>query len=475
MGGLSAFLSYAHADDEHGGGQVGVFHRILEDELRVHAGEPFELFCDRVKLRPAQRWKDKIDASVGEAYLFVAVLSPSYLSSAQCQHELELFLDRERQLGRDDLVVPVYWVSDPRLEVDADAAADDPVRNLRARQWEDLRDLRRRVAEGREAIGDLAEWMVAVAREVAGRQQEATVRNDTPTTVTDGATAKDLPTSRSRRLGAELRRLREAAGLTQGEVGKALGCGITKISRIESGHRSVSPADLRRMLTTYGLTENGRRWRRLAALGRDADHPDWWDAYADVLPEGREFSTFLSLEDATDELRAYEPLVVYGLLQTADYARALIEANNLGDQSETTDRLVEVRMGRQAVLTRAERPVHLWVVVDEAALRRHVGGREVMRAQLAHLVDVTKLANVTIQVLPFTEGAYAGMMTPFTIVGFPEQADADVVLLENMSGNLFLERSFDLRRYNLAFDHMRARAESPAASVTMIENIRGEL
>jgi hypothetical protein len=253
-----------------------------------------------------------------------------------------------------------------------------------------------------------------------------------------------------------------------------LGCGITKISRIETGHRAVSPIDLRRMLTAYGLTEGGRRWQRLLLLGRDSDQTDWWDAYSDVLPEAREFSTFLSLEDATDDLRAYEPLVIYGLLQTADYAQALIDANNLGDQSETTDRLVEVRMGRQAILTHAERPVRLWVALDEAVLRRRVGGRDVMRAQLAHLIEVAKLPNVTVQVIPFAEGAYAGLMTPFTIVGFPEQADADVVLLENMSGNLFLEKDADVRRYSLAFDHMRARAASPAASAALIEKVREE-
>jgi transcriptional regulator with XRE-family HTH domain len=288
-------------------------------------------------------------------------------------------------------------------------------------------------------------------------------------------TAKDLPTSRSRLLGWELRRLREAARLTQGDVGRALGCGITKISRIESGHRAVSPDDLCQMLVTYGLTENGSRWERLLTLSYDADDAAWWDAYADVLPEDQEFSTYLGLEDSASELRSYQPLVVNGLLQTADYARVLIESNNVCDESETTDRLVEVRMSRQALLTRAERPVHLWTVLDEAALRRLVGGRKVMRAQLARLVEVARLSNVTIQVLPFTEGAYGGMVAPFMIIGFPEHADADVVLMENMSGNVFLECDVELCRYNTIFDRLRARAASPEASVEIIENIREEL
>jgi transcriptional regulator with XRE-family HTH domain len=275
------------------------------------------------------------------------------------------------------------------------------------------------------------------------------------------------PTLRRRQLGMELRRLREAAGLTIDQVAERLECSASKISRIETGQSGATPRDVRDILVVYGVPEDESDL--LLQIAREARQKGWWQLYGTVLT-----GAYVGLEAAADAIQAYEALVVPGLLQTEDYARAMIHAARPDIDATEIDKRVRVRVGRQSLLTQDD-PLDLWVVLDEAVLHRPVGGRSVMRSQLEHLVVSAELPNVTLQVLPFAAGAHAGMDGTFSILLYQEPPNQNVVFAANAAGGLFLEKDEELHRYAFIFDHLRANAMRPEESLAMIASLAKEL
>ncbi len=282
--------------------------------------------------------------------------------------------------------------------------------------------------------------------------------------------SEQSPTVRRRRLALELRRLREAARLTCEEVAEHLECSASKISRVETGRVSVSPRDVRDMLELYGVPEQQRD--SLVQLSRDSRQKGWWHAYSD--PVNPQFTTYVGLESAASEIRVYEVNIIPGLLQTQDYARTMIKAGMINGRHEDVERKVALRMARQPALTRDDPPM-LWTVVDEAALHRRVGGTELMRAQLEHVLDLSSLKNVAMQVIPFGAGAHPAMGRPFVILVFPERIDPDVVYLEDLTSALYLEDVDEVDRYNVFFNHLRATALSFEDSAALVISALKEL
>jgi transcriptional regulator with XRE-family HTH domain len=278
------------------------------------------------------------------------------------------------------------------------------------------------------------------------------------------------PTVRRRRLALELRRFREAARMTCEDVAEHLECSTSKISRIETGRVRVSPRDVRDMLDLYRVPELQRD--SLVQLARESRQKGWWHAYSDTI-EPR-FATYIGLESAASEIRIYEVTLIPGLLQTEDYARAVIAAGAVDGSPEAVERNVAFRMARQPALT-SDDPPQLWAVLDEAVLHRQVGGPGLMRLQLDHLLDLGGLPNVAIQVLPFGAGAHPAMGRPFVILAFPERADPDVVYLEDLTSALYVENVDEVDRYNVFFNHLRATALSFEDSAALIMSVRKEL
>ncbi|MFC7547259.1 helix-turn-helix domain-containing protein [Plantactinospora sp. GCM10030261] len=279
-------------------------------------------------------------------------------------------------------------------------------------------------------------------------------------------TERRSPTIRRRRLGAELRRRRESAGVTIEMVAEQLECSASKVSRIETGHTSATPRDVRDMLAIYGV--EGAECDELVQIAREARQKGWWHPYSTVLT-----GAYVGLEAAAGSIRAYEQQVVPGLLQTEEYAKAMIRAARPDIPDDEVEQRVRVRLGRQSLLTQDD-PIDLWVVLDEAVVSRPVGGDAVMRAQLERLVEAAELPNVTLQILPFEVGAHAGMDGTFAILDFPEAGDPDVVYAENATGGLFLEKNDELQKYIFIFDHIRAAAIHPEESVALIAKLAEE-
>jgi transcriptional regulator with XRE-family HTH domain len=274
------------------------------------------------------------------------------------------------------------------------------------------------------------------------------------------------PTLRRRRLGSELRRLREQAGLTIDQVASALDCSSSKISRIETGQVNATPRDVREILAHYGVA--GKRQEELIQLSREARQKAWWQTYDD-----RVITALIGFEAAATSISSYDASLVPGLLQTVEYARAVTRAVRPTLRPEEVNHRVAVRTARQAHLPEDDPPA-LWVILDEAVLRRPVGGLGVMVEQVRHLVEAAALPNVTMQVLPFAAGEHAGMDGSFAIYGFAEPADTDVVYLENATSDHYLHRPEEVRRYALVFDHLRAAALKPDDSVAFLaEVVRG--
>lgn len=279
-------------------------------------------------------------------------------------------------------------------------------------------------------------------------------------------TERRSPTVRRRRLGYELRRLRENAGLTIDQVAERLACSASKISRIETGHTGVSPSDVEDLLAIYGVT--GAESDELVQIAREAREKGWWHPYSTVLT-----SAYVGLESEAVAIRAYEQQVVPGLLQTEEYARAMILAARPDIGAEALESRVRVRMRRQSLLGGRD-PVKLWAVLDQAVLSRPVGGDAVMRRQMERLVEAAALPRVTLQVLPFSAGAHAGMDGTFTILIFPKPADNAVVFAENATGGLFLEKRAELRKYYEIFEHISRAALPPEESLAFIARLARE-
>ncbi len=276
------------------------------------------------------------------------------------------------------------------------------------------------------------------------------------------------PTVRSRRLAFELRRLREAAGLTREQVSEQTGVNPATLYRHETATASSRPQrrTMIALLNMYGVTDQQRA--DLLALSREADVQGWLRPYHAELPE--HYTAYIGFEAEARAVRNYESLFIPGLLQTKDYAQAVIRAGlPLASQTEI-DQRVQARLERQALLTQDE-PIQLWAILDEAALHRQVGGTEVMRDQLRKLVTTAREPHVTVQVIPYSAGAHAGMPGSFILLDFPNPADPEIVYIDSMAGDLFLEAEADIRRYSLVFDNLRAVALSPDKSIILIENL----
>jgi transcriptional regulator with XRE-family HTH domain len=278
------------------------------------------------------------------------------------------------------------------------------------------------------------------------------------------------PAVRRRKLGAELRELRASAGLTSGEAARLAGWHQSKVSRIETGASGVKPADVRLLLDVYAVADAQLRELLLMLAGPDESggRHHWWHAYRGVLPPT--YRDFISLESQASAMSTLETSVVPGLLQTPEYARAVTRAAVGGLDDERLDALVEVRLARQDVL-RSDPPLRLTAVLDEAVLRREVGGPDVMARQLRRLLDSAHLPQVRLQVLPFGAGAHVGVTGPFVIFSFSSTSDLDVVVLDHLTSSLYLERKEDLRAYSEAFNDLQFHALSPEDSLDYIAAI----
>ena len=272
------------------------------------------------------------------------------------------------------------------------------------------------------------------------------------------------PTLRARRLALELLRRREAAGLTREEAARQLEWSTSTIFRIETGRSRPQPGNVRVLLELYGVS--GPERDGLIRLAREARQPGWWHSFRDVLPNP--YEVFIGLEAGAASIRNFEPIVVPGLLQTEEYARQMSRGGPRELDRDDIERRVQVRMERQRILPREDRP-RLWAVIDEAVIRRIVGDLEVMREQLRHLIDSAEQGKTTLQVVPFSAGAHAGTTGPFIILDFPEPTDPAVVYVETLAGDLYLEERVDVERYTLAFDRLLAAALHPDDSMRLVQ------
>ncbi|MFJ9559906.1 helix-turn-helix domain-containing protein [Streptomyces fuscichromogenes] len=260
------------------------------------------------------------------------------------------------------------------------------------------------------------------------------------------------PTVRRRRLGQELRRLRELKGMTAEEVAERLLVSQSKISRLENGRRSISQRDVRDLCGVYEV-EDQRVVESLMEMARDSRQQGWWHAFGDIP-----YSVYIGLETDAESLRVYEPQLVTGLLQTRAYAEALVQGALPETSAADIEKRVQVRMRRQERITAEHNPLRLWVVLDEAALRRLVGSRLVMREQLEYLLEMSQQPHITVQVLPFECGAHPGLNGQYAILEFADAADSSVVYLEGVTSDLYLEKAHDVQKYAVMYEHLRAQS-----------------
>lgn len=279
------------------------------------------------------------------------------------------------------------------------------------------------------------------------------------------------PIVHKRQLGMALQSLREAAKLDPKDAATKLECSDAKISRIERGHVSVRPAELRDLLALYKAGATVRR--SLEQLGREARKRRPRTSYGTAIPQW--FRDYVRLEEGASEIRSYDEGLVTGLLQTPDYTRTLILANPSHDPKEV-DRLVEARIARQARLD-GEHPPRIWAVGSEQVIRRTIGDRNVMRDQLKHLRALATRPNITFQVIPFNAGAHAASGFNFTLLRFPDSDGLDVAYLEDLTGASIVDRDKpdDLAKYAVAFDHLLACALPPAQTLHLLDTVRQEL
>jgi transcriptional regulator with XRE-family HTH domain len=271
------------------------------------------------------------------------------------------------------------------------------------------------------------------------------------------------PTVRRRRLGQELRRLRELKGMTAEEVAERLLVSQSKISRLENGRRSISQRDVRDLCGVYEV-EDHRIVDSLMQMAKDSRQQGWWHAFGDIP-----YSVYIGLETEAASLRVYESLLVPGLLQTPRYAEAVIPGTAPEVAPDQLEKRIQVRMRRQERVNDPHTPLRLWVVLDESALRRVVGNHLIMREQLEHLVELSKLPHVNVQVLPYDTGAHAGMSGTFSILEFDDAADSSVVYIEGVTSDLYLEKTNDVHKYTIMYEHLRAQALNAEQSREFID------
>ncbi|MFD4562192.1 helix-turn-helix domain-containing protein [Streptomyces sp. NPDC058469] len=273
------------------------------------------------------------------------------------------------------------------------------------------------------------------------------------------------PTVRRRRLGQELRRLRELKGMTAEEVAERLLVSQSKISRLENGRRSISQRDVRDLCGVYEV-EDVRIVDSLMQMAKDSRQQGWWHSFGDIP-----YSVYIGLETDAASLRVYDPQVVPGLLQTRQYAEALITGALPETALADVEKRVQVRLRRQERISAPENPLRLWTVMDESAVRRVVGNRSLMRDQLEHLVEQSQLPHVTVQVIPFDMGAHPGLNGQYAILEFPDAADSSVVYIEGVTSDLYLEKANDVQKYSVMYEHLRAQALNVDQSRQFIADI----
>lgn len=271
-------------------------------------------------------------------------------------------------------------------------------------------------------------------------------------------------------LGAQLRRLREARGISRDAAGQAIRASHAKISRLELGRVGFKERDVADLLSLYGIVDEQER-RTLLGLARRANTPGWWHQYSDILPGW--FETYLGLEQAASIIRTYEPQFVPGLLQTEDCARSVVNLGYPSGSGEEVERRVGLRMRRQQVLTQPGAP-SVWAVLDEAALWR-LGPRVVMRAQIRHLIAMAELGNITLQVVPFHAGGHAAAGGPFTILRFAEPDLPDIVYLEQLTSALYLDKAQDVDHYLVVMDRLCVQAKSPTNTIKFLASLSEDL
>jgi transcriptional regulator with XRE-family HTH domain len=272
-------------------------------------------------------------------------------------------------------------------------------------------------------------------------------------------------------LGAQLRRLREAKGVSREDAGWEIRASGSKISRMELGKVGFKERDVADLLTLYGVFDEQER-SALLTLAQQANTPGWWHTYGDLLPSW--FQSYLGLEGAAALIRTYELQFVPGLLQIPDYARAVIMLEHRGAPPGEIERRVELRLARQQVLHRSGSP-RLWAVVDEAVLRRPIGGVEVMRAQIESLLAATRLPNMRLQVVPFATGGHAGTGGAFTVLRFDDRDLPDVVYIEQLTSALYLDKRDDVDHYVAAMERLCVEAAPPAHTPRRLEQALRDL
>ncbi|GAA0374745.1 helix-turn-helix transcriptional regulator [Streptomyces blastmyceticus] len=278
------------------------------------------------------------------------------------------------------------------------------------------------------------------------------------------------PTVRRRRLATVLVKLREEAGKSPEDAAERIGCHRSKISRVENARLGISLGEVRDLLRFYGV-DDPEYAEEVVNLARRSNERGWTKQLGLRLPS---YVDYIDYEETADYIRSFEPMVVSGLLQTSDYARALLKAAPSMLSNERITELVQVRMRRQRILDR-DAPPRVCVIQGEAALRAQVGGRSIMAAQLQHLEEVSERPNIDVQVLPFSAGAHAGVLGTFVLFSFPTPAFSDIVCLEHRTGTLYMETPEDTSAYTLTFDSLRSTALSPADSLDLINRVKQEL
>lgn len=276
------------------------------------------------------------------------------------------------------------------------------------------------------------------------------------------------PTVRRRRLGQELRKLRELKGMTAEEVAERLLVSQSKISRLENGRRSISQRDVRDLCGVYEV-EDQRIVESLMQMAKDSRQQGWWHAFGDIP-----YSVYIGLETDAESLRVYEPQIITGLLQTRAYAEAIVQGGSPESSDQENDKRVEVRLRRQGRITADKDPLRLWVVLDEASLRRVVGSGQVMREQLEHVMELSQLPHITVQVLPFEVGAHSGINGQYSILEFADAADSSVVYIEGVTSDLYLEKPHDVQKYTVMYEHLRAQSLNVEQSRQLVERVAKE-
>ncbi|MFE6158865.1 helix-turn-helix domain-containing protein [Streptomyces sp. NPDC056486] len=268
-------------------------------------------------------------------------------------------------------------------------------------------------------------------------------------------------------LGSQLRRLRESRGITREAAGYSIRASESKISRMELGRVSFKSRDVEDLLTLYGVTDDAERVA-LLSLAREANLTGWWHSYSDVLPGW--FQTYVGLEGAASLIRVYEVQFVNGLLQTEAYAHAVVSRGMKDASKADIERRVALRLERQKLLI-SERAPGFHCVLDEAALRRPYGDREVMRGQIQHLIDISERPNVTLQIMPFSFGGHSGESGAFTMLRFPESDLSDVVYVEQLTGALYLDKAEEVGQYERVVGELQSDSPNPADSRDLLRGL----